>query len=187
MELLGTHDTGELALQAVHLPLPDVLLIDAHLAGISGMECVALLKQRHPELLVILLTAAENTEELFQCLRVGACGYLTKGLPSAALLTAIRHLYFGGLPMSAGMARQALQFFQQSAPPAPGIEFSRREREVLAMLAQGLRYKEIAVRLSVGVATVRTYLERAYGKLGVTNRTEAVARFMQHPADWRQA
>jgi DNA-binding NarL/FixJ family response regulator len=77
------------------------------------------------------------------------------------------------------MAREVLQVFQLPSLTA-AIEFSKREREVLEMLSMGLRYKEIAVKLSVGTATVRTYLERAYGKLGVTNRTEAVVRFMEH-------
>lgn len=181
MVVLGVHDTGEAVLQVVALPLADVLLIDVALAGITGMECVVLLKRRHPAQQFILLTTKEDEQELFQCLRAGACGYLLKSMTATALLAGVRHLHAGGSPVSADMTRHMVRFIQQTGEDAAlKVDFSPREREVLGLLARGLRYKEIAVELAVGIATVRTYLERAYAKLGVTNRTEAVARFLPH-------
>jgi len=181
MVVLGVHSTGEEVLQVLELPLADVLLMDVKLSGISGMECVVLLKRRHPSLQIILLTAEENAHELFQSLRAGACGYLLKPLLSAELLASVRDLHAGGSPVSAGMTRQMVRFIQQSGDDATlMVDFSQREREVLGLLSRGLRYKEIAAHLAVGTATVRTYLERAYAKLGVSNRTEAVARFLHH-------
>ena len=179
--VLGVHSTGEEVLQVLELPLADVLLVDVNLRGISGIECVVLLKRRHPSLQIILLTAAENAHELFQSLRAVAGGYMLKSMLSAELLNSVRHLHAGGSPVSAGMTRQMVQFIQQSGDDATLlVDFSQREREVMGLLARGLRYKEIAAHLAVGTATVRTYLERAYAKLGVSNRTEAVARFLQY-------
>jgi len=181
MTVLGVHGTGESVLQMAKLPLADVLLVDVKLTGITGVECVVPLKRRHPALQIIMLTSKEDAHELFQCLRAGACGYVLKTMTSAYLLACVSHLLAGGSPVSAGMTRQMVRFIQQTGTTADlAVVLSRREREVLDLLAQGLRYKEIAVQLAVGIATVRTYLERAYAKLGVTNRTEAVARFSQH-------
>jgi DNA-binding NarL/FixJ family response regulator len=181
MVLQGVHDTGEAALEVTTLIQADVMLIDVHLTGISGLECVILLKRQHPAVQFILFTAREEAQQLFQCLRAGACGYLLSSLGPQALLAGIRSLHAGGTPMSAAMTRQMAGFIQRSVPEGAAVEgLSPRERQVLVWLAQGMRQKEIAEQLGVGHTTVRTFLERAYAKLGATNRSEAVARFIQH-------
>lgn len=179
--VLGVHGTSASALAAICLPLPDVLLVSVRSAGRHAIECVQWLKQRHPALLMIILTGRECEVELIECLSVGAVGYLPHHTLPVTLRGHLRDVHAGGSPLSALMTRKLLQAFLCSRPPvAGGVELSRQESKVIGLLARGLRYKEVAVELGVGTATVRTYLERAYAKLGVTNRTEAVARFLQY-------
>ena len=179
--LLGTYDVAEFMTLTVGLSLPDVLLIYVEPDGMASLTWVIRLKKQHPELNVIFLTHSEDEAEMLQCLRAGASGYLWRGIPSMALLSSIRDVVAGGSALSAPMTRKLVLFIAQSPPSElviPGL--SSQEQKVLELLSQGLRYKEIAQQIGVGVATVRTYLERGYQKLGVTNRTEAVTKFLQH-------
>lgn len=167
--------------------IADVVLMDINLPGRSGIECVAELKRRNPALLVIMLTVYEDADKIFAALRAGASGYLLKRTPPAELLEAIRDVTNGGSPMSSLIARKVVASFQEAgsarpaaAPPAavPLPSLTPREREILDALAKGLLYKEIAERLGIGTATVRTHLRSIYDKLRVQTRTEAVVRYL---------
>jgi RNA polymerase sigma factor (sigma-70 family) len=127
-----------------------------------------------------MLTAYEDTENIFNALKAGANGYLLKRTSRAQLLDAIRDVHRGGSPMSAHIARKVVQSFQQSPAAAQETEdLSPREREVLDCLAQGFLYKEIADKLGISYETVHTYIRRIYEKLQVRTRTEAVAKFLK--------
>jgi DNA-binding NarL/FixJ family response regulator len=146
----------------------------------SGVECVRKLKQLLPATQVMMLTAYEDTDNIFNALKAGANGYLLKRTPRAELLEAIRDVQRGGSPMSAHIARKVVQSFQQSPAAAQQTEeLSPREREVLDCLAQGFLYKEIADKLGISYETVHTYIRRIYEKLQVRTRTEAVAKFLR--------
>ena len=182
MALLGVHESGESALKAMSaIPaLPDVILIDLSPPNMSGLDCMRLLRAKHPALLILICTPQESAEEMICCARAGASGYVLKEMLPLELLHSIRVLHAGGTPLSALMTRKLLEFACRSLPlETISSDLSQREEEVLGLLACGLRYKEIAIQLGVGVPTVRTYLERSYGKLGASNRSEAVARFLQ--------
>jgi DNA-binding NarL/FixJ family response regulator len=163
---------------------PDVVLMDINLPGINGVECVRKLKALLPQTQVMMLTVYEDTENIFNALAAGANGYMLKRTPTKELVEAIREMQRGGSPMTTHIARLVVQSFQKAAAPAPApgddlSVLSEREQQVLDLLAQGLIYKEIAEKLSIGYETVHTYIRRIYEKLQVRTRTEAVAKFLQ--------
>ena len=179
-ECLSQYATAEAALQALPQEKPNVVLMDINLPGINGVECVRRLKPLAPQTLVIMLTAYEDTENIFNSLAAGASGYLLKRTTSAELLNALRDVQKGGSPMTAHIARQVVQSFQKAGASAQATEnLSQREQEVLDCLSQGLMYKEIAEKLGISYETVHTYIRRIYEKLQVRTRTEAVAKFLR--------
>jgi DNA-binding NarL/FixJ family response regulator len=178
LRVAGAYATAEAALSSVPGEKPEVLLVDINLPGMSGVECVAKLKARLPELRVLMLTTYEDSHLIFNSLRAGASGYILKNRPSAELIAAIEQVHEGGAPMSMRVARKVVAFFNQF--PAPVMEeeqLSDREAQVLGLLAKGCLYKEIADQLHISENTVRTYVKRIYEKLHVHSRTEAVAKY----------
>jgi DNA-binding NarL/FixJ family response regulator len=141
------------------------------------------LKQLIPTTQVVMLTAYEDTENIFNSLAAGASGYLLKRSKSAEILDALREVQGGGSPMTTHIARKVVQSFQATAaataPLEPSEELSPREQEVLNLLSQGFMYKEIADKLGISFETVRTYIRRIYEKLHVRTRTEAVAKALR--------
>ena len=171
---------AEEGLQRLPNDRPDVVLMDINLPGMNGVECVRRLKQAAPQILVVMLTVYEDTENIFNALAAGASGYLLKRTKSAELLEAIREVHRGGSPMTTHIARKVVQSFQQtSASSQPTENLSAREQEVLDCLSQGFLYKEIAEKLGISYETVHTYIRRIYEKLQVRTRTEAVAKFLR--------
>jgi DNA-binding NarL/FixJ family response regulator len=138
-----------------------------------------------PDLLVIMLTVYEETDQVFKSLTAGAVGYLVKSVRPSHLLDAIREVHQGGSPMSSHIARKVVQAFQplERARPA-GERFSPREQQVLELLAKGDPYKQIADSMGISIETIRTYIRRIYEKLHVHSRIEAVVKYMgsqDHP------
>ena len=179
LRCLHTYATGEEALPAILAEPPDVLLADINLPGMSGIELVAKLKARLPQLQVLMLTTYEDSDLIFESLRAGASGYLIKNMPPGELVQAIEQVQAGGAPMSMQIARKVVSYFQQARPAAPELEgLTKREQEVLALLAKGYLYKEIADQLGITLSTVRAHLHAVYEKLHVQSRTEAVVKFL---------
>lgn len=157
---------------------PDVILMDIQLPNMSGVECVALIKERLPSVQVIMVTVYEDPDRIFRALRAGASGYLLKRATPEQVLNAIRDVQSGGVPMSAEIARKVIAHFQTQAAAAADVEkLSPREREVLDLVVHGFANKEIADRLSVSVEAVRWHLKHIYQKLHVHSRTEAALKF----------
>jgi len=178
---VSAYNSGEAALK--HLPQdhPDVVLMDIHMTGMSGIECVRRLKAILPELQIVMLTVYEDTEQIFKALSAGASGYMLKRLTPGKLLEAIKEVHGGGSPMSSSIARKVVASLQktgQSEEEKPHL--SSREQMVLECLAKGLTYKQTADQLGISIDTVRTYLRRIYEKLHVQSRTEAVAKYLSH-------
>ena len=177
---VSNYPTAEAALEGLPNDKPAVVLMDINLPGINGVECVRRLKQVLPATLVVMLTAYEDTENIFNALAAGAAGYLLKRAPRAELIEAIHEVSKGGSPMTTHIARKVVQSFQRSGPSTQATEnLSTREQEVLDYLSQGLMYKEIAEKLGISYETVHTYIRRIYEKLQVRTRTEAVAKFLR--------
>lgn len=177
---LSQYANAEDALESLPKEKPDVVLMDINLPKMNGVECVRKLKQVAPEILTVMLTAYEDTENIFAALSAGASGYLLKRAPRAELLEAITEVKRGGSPMTTHIARKVVQSFQKAgASPQPTENLSTREQEVLDCLSQGFLYKEIAEKLGISYETVHTYIRRIYEKLQVRTRTEAVAKFLR--------
>ena len=157
----------------------DVALMDIGLPGISGIEAVRELKRRRPDVQAMMLTVYEDNESVFDALRAGATGYVLKTTPPDELLDAIRQLQAGGSPMSSGIARRVVEAFHRP-PLVPEDEdpLTPREEEILDLLVQGHRYREIADRLFISLDTVRTHVRHVYEKMHVRSRAEAAAKVL---------
>lgn len=179
MECVGRFSSGEEALAALPDLQPRVVLMDINLPGIDGVECVRRLAGKLRATNIVMLTVHEDADAIFHSLAAGASGYLLKPPRAADLLAAIRDVFTGGAPMSADIARKVVQSFKQKPSATNDAEqLLPRESEILELLARGLAYKEIADRLSVSYATVRTHIERIYVKLHVHSRSHAVAKYL---------
>ncbi len=179
---LGTYATAEAALIGIPRERPEVALVDINLPGMNGITCVSRLKVRMPELNVLMLTTYEDCDLIFSSLRAGAKGYLLKKMVPTELVPAIEQVRAGGAPMSMQIARKVVDYFEQANASASGHasemeKLSRREQEVLTLLAKGCLYKEMSARLGISMNTIRTHLKRIYEKLHVQSRTEAAAKF----------
>lgn len=152
----------------------DVVLMDIHLPGKSGIECVAILKPLCPKTQFMMFTSYEDTESVFKALKAGATGYLTKTTQPSKILDAITDVHKGGSPMSSHIARKIVTSFQVVEDNKELQKLSIREKEILDLLSKGLRYKEIADQLFLSTETVRTHIRNIYEKLQVNSRTDAL-------------
>ena len=181
-QCVGVWGSGEEAVAKVPAFRPDVVLMDIHLPGISGIVATARLKAVMPELLVIMVTVYRDHEKIFDALKAGACGYLLKRSAPGEVRQAILDVRAGGAPMSAEIARRVVEAFHKPRPasgaaPAEEMKLTKRETEILELLTKGLANKEIADRLGLSTETVRVHLKRIYDKLHVHSRTEAAMKY----------
>ena len=180
LSCVGAHPNGEEALRQIPVEKPDVVLMDINLPKMNGIECVERLKQTMPKTQVLMLTTYDESDLIFDSLRKGASGYLLKNMPPAELIQAIEQVHAGGAPMSMQIARKVVNHFQKIKKPQSDMEqLTKREHEILALLAKGYFYKEIADQLGVTLSTVRAHLHAVYEKLHVQSRTEAVVKFLE--------
>ena len=179
LKLIKTFRCVEDAL-ASHHSVPDVLLLDIHLPGLSGSKAVPLFLAKWQHLRIVMLTVFEGSDNVFESICQGACGYLLKKTPPAKLLEAIVEAHQGGAPMTPTIANQVLELFRRFSPPlkTPG-ELTDREHEVLALLAEGFSYARIATQLGITANTVRNYIRSIYEKLHVHSRSEAVSKALR--------
>src|SRR5438067_8880013 len=152
----------------------DVVLMDIHLPGMNGIECLRQLKEKCPGSRFIMSTVYEDDENIFESLKAGAYGYLLKKTEPVKILEAIREVHNGGSPMSAQIARKVIQSFQHKNSIEAVAELTPKEKNILQLLSKGLRYKEIAAEESISIDTVRTHIRHMYEKLHVQSRTEAL-------------
>ena len=179
LEFVSGYGSAEEAIAKLPGDRPDVVVMDIRLPGLSGIECVEALRRVVPQVKVLMLTVFEDGDQLFQAIAAGASGYLLKSTDPKRLLASIHEVHAGGSPISSSVARKMVDYFRMTRPLAPVAgTLSEREEATLKLLAEGLMYKEIAERLGVSMASVRTYLHRVYEKLHVSNRTEAIMRYL---------
>lgn len=168
------YSTAEDAILNLPNALPDVVLMDIHLPGISGIEAVKKLKAQFPSMQFIMSTVYEDDENIFESLKAGATGYLLKKTSPDKILEAITEVYNGGSPMSAQIARKVIGAFQKKNPIDEASELTPKEKEILKALSKGLRYKEIAYEMEISMDTVRTHVRHIYEKLQVQSRMDAI-------------
>jgi len=173
----GSYRTMEEALDGIAHQLPDVVLSDIGLPGKSGIEGVKLLKERHPKLLVLMLTVHDDDERIFNAMCAGACGYLLKKTPPARLLESLKEVVQGGAPMSPEVARRVVALFREIRPPdRADYHLTPHETRLLKLFVEGHNYKTAAMELGVSVNTVNFHVRSIYEKLQVHSRSEAVAK-----------
>ena len=178
-ELLMTEnfDNAESAIEKLPGLAPDIVIMDINLPGMSGIECIKIIKEKCPATQFMMFTVYETDEKVLQALQAGATGYLLKRTEPKRILESIKELNQGGSPMSSNIARKLVNIFFHEKIKSKKEILSERENEVLELLADGLLYKEIADRLHIGHGTVRQHIHNIYEKLHVQNRTEAVNKY----------
>jgi DNA-binding NarL/FixJ family response regulator len=173
----GSYRTMEEALDHIARRLPDVVLSDIGLPGMSGIEGVRRLKERHPDLLLLMLTVYDDDERIFDAMCAGACGYLLKKTPPARLLESLKEAVAGGAPMSPEVARRVIALFREFRPPERAdYHLTPHETRLLRLFVEGHNYKTAAAELGVSVNTVNFHVRSIYDKLQVHSRSEAVAK-----------
>jgi len=180
MRCAGAYGTAEEAIVGMPAAGSDVALVDIHLPGMNGIDCVRRLKELLPALQILMLTRYEQSDFIFNSIRAGASGYLLKNTPPDNLVRAIEQVHAGGAPMTMTIARKVIEHFRGIGQPASDVQkLTPREQEVLALLAKGYLYKEISDHLGVSINTLRNHLRAIYEKLHVHSRTEATVKFLK--------
>lgn len=176
--------SAEEAFKRLHDADPDVVLMDLHLPVRSGIECTRRVKEQCPRAQVVILTVYDDKDRIFKALKAGASGYLLKRTDPAEILSAIKDITEGGVPMTSQIARKLIQSFREPEHLEKNASLlTDREKNILRDLSRGSSTKEIAISLCISVNTVWTHLQHIYQKLHVRSRTEAVIKFMSQSDD----
>ena len=176
----GAWRSMEDALDGLPATRPDVALVDIGLPGMSGIEGIRLLRQRRPDLRILMLTVYDDDERIFAALCAGAAGYLLKKTPPVKLLESLKDAMEGGGPMSPEVAARVIGLFRRFRPPEKADHLlTPHESRLLAMFVEGHNYKTTAAELGVSVNTISYHVRHIYEKLQVHSRSEAVARALR--------
>ena len=176
-EVAGEASTGAQAVTLARQLAPDVILMDINMPGLNGIEATRRIAVDRPETGILIVSMLDD-DSVFAALRAGARGYLLKGSEGDATLRAIRTIAEGGTTFSPGIAGRVMQYFAGGKPKTaePFPELTEREREILALLAQGLSNAEIAEELTISLKTVRNHISNIFNKLQVSDRLQAALR-----------
>ena len=178
-ECAGAHPSAETVLKSVPVDKPEIVLLDLELPRKSGLEIIAELNEKHPEIRIVVLTLHDDTQRIFAALEAGASGYLIKPVAPARILQALMDVHAGGAPMSSQVARLVVKSFYKRGQSKHEVGcLTLREEEILHCLAKGYSYQEIADQLGISIRTVSTHLHNIYDKLHVRSRGEATAKFL---------
>jgi DNA-binding NarL/FixJ family response regulator len=179
VEVVGVAGGADRALAVIDELSPDIVLCDVRMQGVSGLDLCREIREHHPGRKVILLSVYDDEQYLFQAMRVGASGYLLKGIGSDELVRQLEGVQAGGSAIDAGLAARAAETAArlQSDQFWPGARqgLTQRESEILSLVVTGLSNRGIAAKLVIGEETVKTHLSSIYRKLGVRDRTSAAA------------
>lgn len=176
----GSFRTMEEALVQLPRDLPQVVLVDIGLPGMSGIEGIRELKRSYAQLLLLMITIYDDDERIVDAICAGACGYLLKNTAPARLLSALREAVDGGAPMAPEIARRVLQLFRESPPPKKvDYNLTPHEARLLKMLVEGYNYKTAATQLGLSVNTISFHMRHVYEKLQVHSKSEAVAKALR--------
>jgi DNA-binding NarL/FixJ family response regulator len=174
-EVVGEATTGAEAIREAKALQPDVILMDIKMPGTNGIEATRQIVAASPHISILMVTMLEDDESVFAAMRAGARGYVLKGANQAEILRAIRAVASGEAIFGPGIAKRVLGFFSATRPTVPARvfpELSERERELLALIAQGRSNQEIAEQLGLSLKTVRNHVSNIFSKLQVADRAQ---------------
>ncbi len=177
ISVLGSAHNGIEALEQIEKAKPDLVLMDLKMPDMNGVIATRKIREKHPDISILILTTFDDDEWLFDAIRSGASGYLLKDRPRGELISAIKGTVRGGSYVDPAVAGKLLNNIVQSIPqrtPSVDISLSDRELEVLRLLAMGLSNADISRRLYLSEGTIRNYMSGIFSKLNVSDRTQAV-------------
>ena len=186
VEVVGTAPNGKVALEMAASTNPDIILMDIRMPVMDGVESTRLIKEKFPEIKILILSTFEDDEYVMEAFQYGAVGYLLKDVPPQELIAAIHSIYHGGVTVSPKMATKlAEKLFQtnhssggklnrNSTNSNPWVkELTNKEKEILSLIAKGYNNREIAHRLYIAEQTVKNYVSVIYLKIGARDRIQA--------------
>jgi DNA-binding NarL/FixJ family response regulator len=193
LEVVGEAQDGREAVEVCSRLRPDLVLMDVRMPKMDGLSATREIKQRHPKTIVLMVSMHENPDYLLEAVKAGAAGYVLKGSPNSQIRNSLRRALEGEFPLNQELAMHVIHHLigggtqGASPPPQPPPHeerpegslpkpLARRELEVLRLLARGKTNQEIAQMLGLSDLTVKTYVQRIIGKLGVSDRTQAAVR-----------
>jgi len=172
LQLVGEAENGEAAILLCAEVKPDVILMDMSLPVMDGATATHIIRQKFPQIQIIALTSFKEGKIIKKALEAGAIGYLLKDISADDLVRAIRAAHTGRATLSPEAAQSLVE--SSNLPPAPGLDLTEREREVLTLMIEGLNNTQIAAKLTVSPSTIKSHVSNILAKLGVASRTEAV-------------
>lgn len=158
-------------------PVPDILLADIGLPGMSGLDGIRLIKSKYPKTEIIMLTVFNTNEKILKALEAGASGYLLKDTPLRKIKEAIFDLKSGGAPMNPVVAKRVLGFFSNPQQPEnQPSKLTKREKEIVDCLVEGMNYQSIAEKLQISIETIRSHIKVIYPKLEIKSKSELIRK-----------
>jgi len=177
----GSFRSMEEALDKIRFDVPEVVLCDIGLPGMSGIEGISILRERYPSLMLLMLTVYDDDDRIFDALCAGANGYMLKRTPPARLLESLREAVTGGAPMSPEVANRVITLFREIRPPDRcDYELTPHETRLLKLLVEGHNYTTAAAELGVSYNTIKFHMRHIYEKLQVHSKSEAVSKALQN-------
>lgn len=168
----NTYGNGESAISNLVKDQPDIVLMDIELPGMNGIQATKLIKDKFPQIEVVMVSVYEDSDLVFEALKAGASGYITKSANYMELLSALDEISRGGAPMSSRIARMVIDNFHVN----PNSPLTKRETEILQLISEGKTYTQISEQLFISKETSKTHIKNIYSKLQVNSKSEAIAK-----------
>lgn len=170
--VVNAYGTAEEAIANLNRDKPEIVLMDIELPGVNGIHGTKVIKDKSPHTDLIMVSVYEDSELVFEALKAGASGYITKSANYMELLSALEEIVKGGAPMSSRIARMVIDNFHVN----PNSPLTKRETEILQLISEGKTYTQISEELFISKETAKTHIKNIYSKLQVNSKSEAIAK-----------
>jgi DNA-binding NarL/FixJ family response regulator len=176
-ECIGAFADTRNVIAVINKLIPDIIITDIEMPVMNGIDATRIIKNKFPEIPILILTVFDDSERIFQSLKAGGNGYLLKNSSPDEILNALMEVYNGGSALSPAVARKVIQFFQTTTQVQQNdYHLTQKERELLQHLVEGMSYKMIADVMMISFETVKSHIKNVYKKLHVSSNSEAVAK-----------